>query len=706
MGNRIDLTGYVATDPFFGPPYIDEDEDLEEPLPHRMLHGGFTGTDTRFRYYFPAADRYEGRMITPLFGGHGGTEDFFGSPLGVMAGGLPMAVRFGAYMVESNQGHIGDDIDPKGGDDPTIYGHRASNEVARLSKHVAALVYGAAPHHCYVFGGSGGGRRSPLCLENGPDIYDGAVPYMGGGDVAPWGSTRRIKGAQVMSFASMFNCQRILGDKLADVIDAMAPGGSGNPFANLDTHQREELASLYRQGYPRGDEFMIGQPMGQTWLWTSIAEMLEEQDPTYFRDFWTKPGYVGHDQVALVAGDLLDQTVTVSRVLTAKELLEEPAFAAPEHQAMRTLVAVMASAASAYDTPFAVELEGLPAGGYRLGAGLEVVSGDAAGRRLYSNFVVGDVFYCDGPGEANLLRFTGVRPGDRIHVDNRKFLAFCYFARHHLMDDEQFDFLRVDGQPIFPQHPVPEMSPLMGVSYSGDFKGKLIWIHHTHDASLWPPQGVIYERAVLAAQGADGAAERFRLRWTQNAEHGSPERLSSAPNRASNTWLVDTQPIVEQTVADLIDWVERGIEPPGTSYQYKDGRVTLPPSATERGGIQPVVSVAANGLTRCEVGPGEAVTLTVHAEVPPGAGTIVDVEWDFEGAGTYEFRHDGIDGTAAELHLDTRHAFDRPGEYFVTARVHSHRDGDVHAETRRIPNLAQARVIVEDRPVQQNGGRR
>jgi Tannase and feruloyl esterase len=691
---KIDVSRYVTTDPFFGTPYIDEDTERDEPLPHRMIHGGFEGTDTRFRLYFPPQERYTGRMITPLFGGHGGTEDFFGSPLGVLAGGLPMAVRLGAFMVESNQGHIGDDVDPRGGDDPTIYGHRASNEVARFSKYVAAQVYGSAPHHSYIFGGSGGGRRSPLCLENGPDAYDGAVPYMGGGDIAPHGSTRRIKGAQVMSFASMFNCQRILGEKLDDVIDAMAPGGSGDPFATLDTHQREELASLYRQGYPRGDEFMIGQPMGQTWLWTSIADMLEEQDPSYFERFWTIPGYVGHDQPGLVERDLIDQTVTVTRVLTATDLLEGPEFAGAEHQAMRTLVSVMASAANAFDVPFAVQVEGIKADGYRLGSGLRVVSGQAAGRQLYANFVVGDVFYCDGPGEANVLRFTDVLPGDEIRVDNHKFLAFCYFARHHIMDDDQFDSLRVDGRAIYAQHPVPEMSPLMGVSYSGQFAGKLIWIHHTHDASLWPPQGIIYERAVLAAQGPDGAAERFRLRWTQNAEHGAPDRLASPRNRAGNTWLVDPQPIVEQTLVDLIDWVEKGIAPAATAYSYDDGKVSLPPTAAERGGIQPVVSVSANGGSRAEIVAGETVTLEVRAEVPPKAGTIVGVEWDFDGSGTYPFRHDGVDGTAATISLSKDHQYGRPGVYFATARVYSHRDGDVEATSRRIPNVAQARVVV------------
>src|SRR5207245_429030 len=83
----------------------------------------------------------------------------FSSPFGEIIGGLGMCFRLGGYMIESNQGHIGDDIDPKGGDDPTLYGHRASAEVPRFSKHVAAQIYGEAPHHSYVFGGSGGGRR-------------------------------------------------------------------------------------------------------------------------------------------------------------------------------------------------------------------------------------------------------------------------------------------------------------------------------------------------------------------------------------------------------------------------------------------------------------------------------------------------------------------------------------------------------------------
>ncbi|MCU1346318.1 MAG: hypothetical protein JWL70_2584, partial [Acidimicrobiia bacterium] len=153
-------------------------------------------------------------------------------------------------------------------------------------------------------------------------------------------------------------------------------------------------------------------------------------------------------------------------------------------------------------------------------------------------------------------------------------------------------------------------------------------------------------------------------------------------------------PVIEQSLQDLVDWVEHGIKPAANSYQYHDGLVTLPDTAAERGGIQPVVHVTANGGKRAEVAAGEPVTLRLEAEVPPGAGTLVLAEWDFDGSGSFPFRHQEVDGSAAKADVTTTHTFDRPGTYYVTARVESHRDGDTNARSRRIPNLAQARVVV------------
>lgn len=690
----LQVDSYVPTDAYFGKGYVDRDEQRDTPILHRFVHGGFEGTDTRFAFYFPTDGSYQGRMLNPLAGAHGGHEESFGvGAMGDMIGGIKMCARLGAYMIESNQGHIGDNIDPRGGDDPTLYGHRANAEVARFSKFIAAQVYGQPPHHSYVWGGSGGGRRSPLCLENAPDAWDGAMPFVGGGPIVEPGNTDKIKGAQTMSFASMFNCQRILGDKVFALADAMAPGGHGDPFVGLDTHQREELALLYRLGFPRGDEYMIANPMGQMWLWTSMADSLVEQDPDYFERFWTAPGYVGHDHPELVARDIIDVRTTVRRVLTAADFLGDPAFVAPQFQNMRLTVALMS--ASHGDAPIALLVELDDVGpGYRPGTGVRIAGGQAAGRQLYAMQVVGNVYFCDGVGEANLERFSDVAVGDEVHVDNRNFLAYCYFARHHLMDDMQFDAYRVDGKAIYPQHPVPLQSSLMGVGYSGLYRGKLMWVHHTHDSSLWPPQGIIYRDAVSQAQGADGAQERFRIRWIENAEHGPAIMVPSQPNRASNTWLVDYLPHVEQSLQDLIDWVERGVEPSGTSFDWIDNKVILPADAAERGGIQPVVQVSANGSSRADVRVGEPVELVMRASVPPHTGFIVEAEWDFDGTGAFPFKHDDVDGTASSLELRTSHSFARPGVYFVTGRVHSHREGDVTATSRKIPNVAQARVVV------------
>jgi hypothetical protein len=691
MQGTIDLAAYVVTDPFFGAPYVDVDEDRPGPSAYRYLHGGFEGTDTRFSLYFPPPERYEGRLFQPLEGGNAGHETLQSGPISAGTGGPEMAFRLGGYMVESNMGHLGDVMDPKAGPDPSLYGWRAAAEVARLSKFVAAQVLGAAPRYAYIFGGSGGARRSPLCLAYAPGVWDAAMPFMGDAMDGEHGDFRLLRSG-TPNFSSMFNVQRLLGDQIFDVVDAMWPGGSGDPFAGLDTHQREELATLYRLGYPRGDEFMIAQPMGQMWLWASMADRLQADYPEFWEAFWTRPGYVGHDHPDLLERDLIDLRATVVRPLFPKDLMEEEDFQGPEFAQMRAIAALFAGAKDAWDLPMAVQLDVDPKG-YRLGAGVRVTDGEATGRQLYCMTSVGTVWLCDGAGEANNLRFAGVRPGDEVHLDNRAFLAYCYFYRHHLLPQAEYRFLEVDGRAVYQQHELPEMSPFMGTVHSAEYEGKLMWIHNTHDASLWPAQGVGFKRNVERVHGPEEAARRFALRWTENAEHILPAMGASPPGRANNTWLVDFQSVIEQSLVDLMAWVEQGIAPVGTNFELRDGKIVLPATAAARGGIQPVVSVTANGSSRAEVATGEEVTLQAFAEVPPGTGTVVAVRWDFDGSGSYPF-DDEVDGGAATLTSTTTHRYDRPGTYFATALVESHRQGDVGATSRRIPNLASARIVV------------
>ena len=346
-----------------------------------------------------------------------------------------MTFRLGGYMVESNMGHIGDVIDPKAGDDPTIYGWRAAAESARFSKFVAAQVYGSAPHHSYVFGGSGGARRSPLCLAYAPDVWDAALPFMGDAMDGEYGDFRRPR-TVAQHFCAMFNVQRLLGDKIYDVIDAMSPGGSGDPFAGLDTHQREELATLYRLGYPRGDEWMIAQPMGQIWLWSSMRRA----HPT---------------RLPRLLGGVLDQA-RPRRLRPARPRRSGP-HRRPGHRRSTPLSprrciddqasspgrSSTSSAAWPHCSPgcttpgtsrWPLELDDAPE---RLPAGRRRADRERARRRppavLHQRRRATS---CSATVRAKpaTCASAACSPGDEVHVDNHAFLAFCYYYRHHLHD--------------------------------------------------------------------------------------------------------------------------------------------------------------------------------------------------------------------------------------------------------------------------------
>src|SRR3546814_18689731 len=128
----------------------------------------------------------------------------------------------------------------------------AAVESARLSRHLAAQIYGEPPANGYVYGGSGGGRRSPGCMEYGTGVYTGALPYHSGGNVEPYGTKSRVRSDQPVHFGLMFNVQRLLGDSIGAVVDAMQPRGGGDPFYTLTIHDPEAISQLYYLEFPTG----------------------------------------------------------------------------------------------------------------------------------------------------------------------------------------------------------------------------------------------------------------------------------------------------------------------------------------------------------------------------------------------------------------------------------------------------------------------
>jgi hypothetical protein len=658
-----------------GTPYIDIDEQRPEPLPHRYVHGGFEGNETRFSFYFPPAEQYGRRFIQVLEGGLGGNENIAQSPM-AMGGTIPFAFECGAYLVESNQGHHGADQSGSGGD-RRIHGYIASAESARFSRELAAEMYGTENAHGYIFGGSGGGRRSISCIENGSDVWDGAVPFMPGS-----------LEAQFVVWSVVARAIFLLRPKIVDIIDAMEPGGSGNPFVEgLTSDQREALAALYRIGFPRGAEWALLYHFEAVTLmcWGWYAPQIVQFDRAYFEeDFWKRPGYAGADNREEIEPLLVDETAKITSIARASDA-GNPASSAQDPD---SVVAI------------GIDRDNMDA---LLGARLRVQSGAEAGRERYCVGIRGNMI--QATALSNDL-WGRIAVGDEIGIDNRHFLAYCHWHRHqvgtsaedlHRLNFGELSQFAVDGSPIYPQRPMYATSS-GDLPKTGRFAGKMILLQHTLDAAAWPNPALIYQEMVRAHHGSE-VDDHFRLWWTENASHMPPTLtalLPPTPPPVRSTRLVDYVGIVQQAVRDLIAWVEDGVAPaPSTSHRYtSDHRLILAAEAVDRHGIQPVVKIEVNGRGVVEVEAGTAVTIRAHAECPPGGGSIISIECDFDGSGSWPLQFDGVDGTSASAQVETTHIYKEPGTYFPSVRVTAHRDGDVTATSCQASNLGRARVRV------------
>lgn len=655
-----------TVDALFMSPYVDVDEWRERPHRHRFVHGGFAGTETRFSFYFPPAARYGGRFLTSIEGGQAGHESRAVGLQGDRLGSIGFAFECGAYLVESNGGHIvtGPVALTRAGQDATVTAYRATAAATRFARQLAAELYGARPHHGYIVGGSGGGRAL-LGLENTSGIWDGCVQYV------------NAAGHGVSMPCVVGNVVRLLGPKVRDVARAHEPGGSADPFAGLDTRQREELAVLYRSGFQPGAEFQLEAPAPEFGVFLITSTLAADFDLAYFDDFWTVPGYLGAD--GGLDGEVIHRCVTVRGVLDAQSVLDEhPAAADTISPALKT---------AGRGQAVAVRIDA-DVGDAR-GAALELADGT---RRICIGSR-GDVLIADFATGGPL---AGVARGDVIGVDNRRYLAYCYSYRHQVDPEaaESRQFM-VGGRPIYPQRTARLQDVLVGVRMRAEFDGRLIYVGSVLDSiSTTLGTAVTYAGQVREKLGTD-ARDRLRVWLNDKATHVQASQRPPGPPPVATTRLVDWLGSIEQAVFDLIAWCEDGVAPPpDTSFSVDDGRIVLPELAAERGGIQPIVSATANGAESATVAAGSRVELRVVAEAPEGTGTIVAAEWDFDGTGRWPFRHAEVDGGRSRIELAVAHTFDVPGTYFPAVRVSSHREGRLDTATRTVPNLARVRVDV------------
>jgi hypothetical protein len=664
-------------DPLFVEPYVDIDEWRTKPVRHRYVHGGFAKTDLRFSMYFPPAEQYKGRFFHPVM--HiAGDENV--APTGRLAGlegdSIDFAIASGAYLVESNQGSKSmhaTSVD--------IEAFRASAATAQYSRILAAEMYGQHRPFGYVFGGSGGSYKTFACVENTQGIWDGAVPFIHPCPVA----MPNVFTAQAHAF-------RLLHGKFDQIVDAIAPGGSGDMYAGLDEEQRAALEEITRMGMPPRAWFAHERlAFNYTGIFASIIAPVFKEDPTYFQDFWKLPGYLGGNPPKSLLDARIRHRTSIAKVVTTGE-------------ALRLGLPVSIAAGTRESAPAGIRLASMPQGRLQ-GAFLFPRSGAAENERFMVADVIDDLVML-GFKDDNMSRIEAMRPGDVVEIDNSDYLAIQTYHRHQNPPPEYHvwdQFRRPDGTPLYPQRPLIKGYDQAGPGnawQSGRFDCKMITVNCLMDEAAWPWMVDWYRTKVREALGSR-FDDRYRVWFLDHAMHVNPSRYlmpseGDAPREhhgPTDAQIVSYAGVLQQALRDVAAWAEKGIAPPAaTEYVVEDGQVHVPPTAAARRGVQPVVDLKVNGGMRANVKVGETVVFEGVVEVPPGAGVIVSAEWDYDGQGGYP--ESATFSGETKRALRKTHSYDKPGTYFAALRVASQRPDAIGTPYAKAVNLGRVRVVV------------
>ena len=641
-------------DPRYNRPYIEIDEWRQQPVTHRYVHGGFKDaagnvTGARFSFYFPLSEQYQGRFFHntyPL----AVTSDIeaFPIPFDVATGNLGFTLDSGAYYVQTNLG--GSDRTPLA--DPAIAAYRVNAAAAKYSRIVAVEMYGEHRPWGYLFGGSGGSYQTIGSAENTRGIWDGFVPFvMASPNAIPSMFTVRMHALRVLKKRNKFPA----------VMDAINPGGSGDPYAELNEEEAAALREATRMGFPRRGWY--NHETMDSGYFSHVAPLIPMLDPDYNDDFWSKPGYLGADSRG------------------GPDALENERFTF-DTRVVRSIDGFMKQ----------LELEAVPRRNIN-DAHLVVLSGEAAGNSIPIAAIDGRTIGFTLAADQGAI--AAIKAGDKVRIDNAWALALQTYHRHQVPTADMCgwnQFRDAGGQPLYPQRELL-IGPLSAAGTAGSvpngaINGKMLVVEALMDIDALPWQADWY-RGKVQQQLGDAFEDNFALWFIDHAQHDNPQ------NPEAHAHAVSFEGALQQALRDLSVWVEQGIRPAETCYNVVDSQIEVPATAAERGGIQPVVGLQVNGAARADVAIGAAVTFSTAIEVPAGAGKIVAVEWDFEGRGSYPVA-EWLDAPQVQLQLTRSHTYSEPGTYFAVVRVTSQREGDTETDYGRIQNIGRVRVVVDN----------
>lgn len=650
-----------SQDPQFAHPFTNLDEWRERECADgitrrfRLIHGGFEGTTVKYAFFFPDEGQYEGRFFLHCSPFPGPDEELAclngsgeGDPVG-------FAISHGACFAASNMGSAAVFGQT---DDPTIF-FRSNAAAAMQCRRVAQEIYGEHRMYGYVYGGSGGGFKTMSCIEN-TNQFDGAVPFVIGSPM------------------SLPNCLTVNANGIRRlrhcwhrIVDNVEPGGSSNPYDGLNEEETAALRELLAMGFPVRMLITFANPQADGSL-PVLAPVVRAMDPTYFEDFWTKPGYEGFEGTDGVRKDLTHMT---ARVVSVGVGQPEHRQGIDDRNGTDTAWQKMLAGGSGY-----IELTDVPASDYLVGIDMIFRTGDAAGKLLRlgsveDKRVIPGMTYGADTAESVL---SLLKPGDEVLLTNRDYIALQLYHRHQVPEDASFHAWDQYRGTALAQRPVIASGFTFGGCGSvqdGHVQGKVIVMNSLMDFDF-PWQADWYFRKVQEVNGP-AAADLIRIWYNDNCPHGDDAETDDNLHYTSYLGMLN------QALLDVAGWVEKGVHPaPSTAYTLIDNQVTLAEEAAERGGAQPVVRLTVNGGECVRIRAGETVELAARIGLTEYSGMVEEIGWSF-----------GNEQSFNPGDAETSHRYDQPGTYFPTVRVTTNRHpGDPYTKLR---NLARARVIVE-----------
>ena len=502
--------------------------------------------------------------------------------------------------------------------------------------------------------------------ENMTGVWDGVQPQCIGTSVD----------AQYHSFYWQAHYTMAIPKAKRDAIAAAAlPGGTGDIYAGLNEEEKSVLNEFLAAGYPLA---IIGNHFNRL---TPLIDPIDIRlaDPTYEDDFWSKPGYAGANPPNYLKAAKVDGWATITGIT------RDAAGVPTAIQFDPATVPALGTIGDNYLEYLVYAADGKT----RLIDPTRAVGEPPENKRRFS--LIGNLDKATGmltlTGTNSQVLLDALKVGSKVRVNNRFILAMYFYPRHSIVPGirSHDQYRNADGSPKYPQR--KDISALVHSNYrtmggrieTGDIKTKTMIMEGMGDHLSWPIFNVGYAERIQKALGPAKANDMMRFYLHDNGSHATG---GGEPG------------IFQQSIQDLMAWVEQGIAPPpSTRYTIRNGQVIAAEKAADRHGLQPVMNLTANGGARAVVGVNQPVNLVATLEMPPKTGQIVQYNWTIAGtadAPTIVAKPQPL------VNVDRTITFAAPGTYVVRLTVNGQRDGLVAPANRTLlQNFKEVRVVVE-----------